>query len=84
MNNYMPIKWTTYKKNGQILRKVQFPKTEPGRNFLKYMNSWVTISETESVILKFPTNKNPGLDGFTDESYQTFREELMPRLLKLF
>ena len=34
----------------------------------KKMNSWVTISKTESVILKFPTNKNPGLDGFTDES----------------
>ena len=34
----------------------------------KKKNSWVTISETELVILKFATNKNPGLDGFTDES----------------
>ena len=34
------------------------------------------------MILKFPTNKNSGLDGFTGEFYQTFREELTP-VLKL-
>ena len=32
MNNYMAIKWITWKINGQILRKVQSSKTEPGRN----------------------------------------------------
>ena len=51
---------------------------------IKIMNNPITSPETEAVIKNLPKNKSPGPNGFTGEFYQTFRNEVMPILLKHF
>ena len=63
------------------MRKVQSSKNEPGRN-RKY-NRPITSLKLK-LFFKTSANKSRGQDSFTGEFYQTFREELMPILLKLF
>ena len=86
MRNYYKqlytIKWTTWNNKDKFLERYNLPRLN--QKGTENMNRLVTSTKIETVILKLPTNKSLGPDGFASEFYQTFREELTPILLKLF
>jgi hypothetical protein len=51
---------------------------------INHLNRSMTQNEIEAARKSFPKKKSPGPDGFSAEFYQTFKEELIPTLLKLF
>ena len=62
----------------------KFNLSRPNKEEIEIINNPITSTEIEATIKHFPKNKSPGPDGFTREFYQTFREELMLILPKLF
>ena len=66
----------------RFVEKLNLPRLN--QEEAEIMKNPITSTEIEAVIKTLPQNKSPGSDGFTEEFNKTFREELMPILLKLF
>jgi hypothetical protein len=51
---------------------------------INHLNISITQNEIEAAIKSLPKKKSPGPHRVSAEFYQTFKEELIPTLLKLF
>ena len=66
----------------RFLEKFNLPRLN--QEEIEIMNDPVTSTEIKAVIKNLPKNESLGSNGFIGEFCQTFREELVPILLKLF
>ena len=67
---------------GKFLERFNLPRWN--QEEIENMNRPITSNGSETVIKNLPTNKSPGPDCYTGETYQTFKEDLTHILLKLF
>ena len=65
-----------------FLENHKLPKLE--QEEIENLNRLVTREEIKAVIKNPPRHKSPGPDGFPREFFQTFMQETIPVLLKLF
>jgi hypothetical protein len=75
-------KFENFEEMDRFLDTYNHPKLN--QEDISHLNKSITQNEIEAAIKSLPKKKSPGLDGFTVEFYQTFKEELIPTLLKLF
>jgi hypothetical protein len=66
----------------RFLDTYDYPKLN--QEDINHLTRSITQNEIEAEIKNLPKKKSPGPDGFSAEFHQTFKEKLIPTLLKLF
>jgi hypothetical protein len=80
--NLYSNKFENLEEMDRFLNTYDHPKLN--QEDIKHLNRSITQNEIEAAIKSLPKKKSPGPDGFSAGFYQTFKEELIPTLLKLF
>jgi hypothetical protein len=80
--NLYSNKFKNLKEMDKFLDTYDHPKLN--QEDINHWNRSITQNEIEAAIKSLPKKKSPGPDGFSAEFYQTFKEELMATLLKMF
>jgi hypothetical protein len=76
-------KFENFEEMDRFLETYNHPKLN--QEDINHLNRSIhTLKKIEAAVKSLPKKKSPGLDGFSVEFHQTFKEELIPNLLKLF
>jgi hypothetical protein len=82
LENLYSNKFENLEEMDKFLDTYDHPKLS--QEGINHLNRSITQNEIETAIKSLPNKRSPGLDGFSAEFYQIFKEELIPTLLKLF
>jgi hypothetical protein len=80
--NLYSNKFENLKEMDRFLDTYDHPKLN--QDDINHLNRSITQNEIEAAIMNLPKKKSLGPDGSSAKFYQTFKEELIPTLLKLF
>jgi hypothetical protein len=75
-------KFENFEEMDRFLDTYHHPKMN--QEDINHLHRSITQNKIEAAIKSLSKKKSPGPHGFTAEFYQTFKEELIPTLLKLF
>ena len=80
-NQLCANKWDSQEETDKFLERYNLPRLNQEEIDLHRLTSSIEI---EYMIKTLPASKSPRWHGFTGDFYQTYTEELIPILLKLF